>query len=33
MLWRCEAKRNNVREISVGKLYLPLSENLKREML
>jgi hypothetical protein len=33
MLWRCEAKRSNAREIVVGGLCPPLSDNLKRKML
>ena len=33
MLWRCEAKRNNAREIIVGGVSPPLSDNLKRNML
>ena len=33
MLRSCEAKRNKVREIGVGELCSPLSDNLKRKML
>jgi hypothetical protein len=32
MLWRCEAQRSNAREIGVGGLGPPLSDNLKRKM-
>ncbi len=33
MLWPCEAKRSKAREIIVGGLCPPLSDNLKRKML
>jgi hypothetical protein len=33
MLWRCEAKCSNAREIVAGGLRPPLSDNLKRKML
>ncbi len=33
MLWRCEAKRNNAREVPVAGLCPASSGNLKRKML
>jgi hypothetical protein len=33
MLWRCEAKRNTVREIGAGGLRPPSGDNLKRKIL
>ncbi len=33
MLWPCEVKRNKAREIGVGELCSPLSDNLKRKLL
>ncbi len=33
MLWPCEATCNKAREIGVGELCPPLSDNLKRKLL
>ena len=33
MLWRCQAKRRNAREIGVGEFCSPLRDNLKAKML
>ena len=33
MLWTCETQRNKAREIGVGGLCSPLSDNLKADLL
>jgi hypothetical protein len=33
MLWRCEAKRSNAREMGARRIHFAVSDHLKRKML